>query len=111
MKETAKETMKETMKEMVDPETKRKIVGILSVLFPEAKIYLFGSRATGKARDTSDIDIALDAGEPLAWVRTGEARSMFAESNIIQSIDIVDLNEVPENMRQMILKEGILWKS
>ena len=36
------------------------IVGLLSVIFPDAKIYLFGSRARGDYKPESDIDLAID---------------------------------------------------
>jgi predicted nucleotidyltransferase len=99
------------MSEMIDQKTKDKIIGILTVLFPEAKIYLFGSRATGKARPFSDIDIALDAGKKLELSRIGEARDMFNQSNIPFGFDFVDLQCVHPDFRATVLKEGILWKS
>jgi len=98
------------MAEAIKIETKRKIIGILTVLFPEAKIYLFGSRAKGKARPFSDIDIALDAGKKLELARIGEVRDMFKESNIPFSFDFVDLQSVSQEFRDVVLKEGILWK-
>ena len=41
---------------------KRKIIAVAKACFPDAKVYLFGSRATGRYSDSSDIDIAIDAG-------------------------------------------------
>ena len=96
---------------MLEEEYKKKIVGILSVLFPDATIYLFGSRARGTARERSDIDIAIDAKDKLRPARISEARDMLAESNIPYTIEIVDLHSVSESMRDNILKEGIIWKS
>lgn len=97
--------------EVVDPEYKRKLIGILSVLFPKAKIYLFGSRARGSAQPFSDIDIALDEGQKIDLLRLGEARAMFAESNIFCPVDIVDLRDLDAPMVEQIYKEGILWKA
>jgi len=95
----------------LEPEYKNKIIGILTVLFPDAKIYLFGSRARGTHSDRSDIDIALDESKVIRPGRLGEAVSMFAESNIPYKIDVVDLHSVSDDMRYFIKKEGILWKS
>lgn len=97
--------------EQLDTETKRKIVGILSVLFPEAKIYLFGSRVWGKPRPLSDIDIAIDEGKKIDVLRMGEARDMFAGSNFHMKIDIVDLRVLPANWIEKIEREGVLWKA
>lgn len=95
----------------VKPEHKNKIVGILSVLFPTAKVYLFGSRARGTASQWSDIDIALDVGHKLEHVDVDEAKCMFVESNIPYKIEIVDFHSVSKSMQESIRQEGILWKS
>lgn len=97
--------------EQLDAEAKHKIVGILSVLFPEAKIYLFGSRVWGKPRPLSDIDIAIDEGKKIDILRMGEARGMFEGSNFHMKIDIVDLRVLPATWIEKIEKEGELWKS
>ena len=49
----------------LDEKTQKKIVAIISALIPQAKIYLFGSRARGTNSEWADIDIALDAGKLL----------------------------------------------
>jgi len=95
----------------IDEKSKEKIVAVISALFPDAKIYLFGSRATGKFGHGSDIDIAIDAGVALERVDVGEARDMFGESNIPFKIDVVDLNRISQDMKDTILEKGILWKS
>src|SRR5438105_2602391 len=94
----------------LDERTKHIIIGVLSTLFPNAKIYLFGSRARGDYSHSSDIDIAIDAGEELRRANVGEARDMLNESNIPHKIDVVDLHGISEEMRQNILKESLLWK-
>lgn len=98
------------MAEAVKKEYKDKIVGILQVLFPQAKIYLFGSRARGIHAEKSDIDIAIDNTSPIELYAINEARSMLSESNIPYEIDIVDVRNVSSQVVEMILSEGIRWK-
>ena len=99
-------------KEQVDVDYKRKIIGVLTVLFPDAKIYLFGSRARGTARHRSDIDIALDEGERIKPIsRIAEARDMLNASDITKNVEIVDFHAVSSLMKQQILKDGIVWKA
>lgn len=97
--------------EQIDAESKRKIVGILSVLFPEAKIYLFGSRAWGTARPFSDIDVALDEGKRIDILRMSEVHGMFDGSNFPMKIDVVDLRGLPADWIELIEKKGIAWKA
>ncbi len=95
----------------IDEKTKNKIVGIISVLIPQAKIYLFGSRAHGNHKQYSDIDIALDAGKELSAVDVDEVKSMLGESNIMKIIDVLDFHSVNSAMQQSIMKDKIVWKS
>lgn len=94
----------------LDEKTKNKIIAIISVLIPEAKIYLFGSRARGTNAQYADIDIALDAGKKLPNVDVDEVKSMLNESNIVYKIDVVDIHQVSDLMRQQILEERVIWK-
>lgn len=47
---------------------KKRVVTIVGMFMPDAKIYLFDSHARGTARPASDVDLAIDNGEeiPLA---------------------------------------------
>lgn len=97
--------------ESVEKETKEKIIAIISALVPQAKIYLFGSRARNKHSRSSDIDIAIDAGTILPRATVDELNSIFSATNIMQFIDVVDMHQIPQEMRDSINEEGILWKS
>ncbi len=93
----------------LDDEIKNKIIRVIHALIPKADIYLFGSRATGKHHDRSDIDIALDADKPLDRLDVGEIRDMLNASNIPYSFDIVDLHNIGEDLKKDIYAQGILW--
>ena len=98
------------MNNSLDEKIKQKIIGVISALIPEARIYLFGSRARGGNAPYADIDIALDAGKELPMIDVDEVKSMFKESNIIYNIDVVDLYQVNNAMREQILKDKVIWK-
>jgi len=95
----------------LEPKYKEKIIAILTILFPKAKIYLFGSRARETHHERSDIDIAIDEGKEIRSMRIGEAKGMFEASTIPYRVDILDFHCTSDKMRSHILKEGILWKS
>jgi predicted nucleotidyltransferase len=94
----------------IDEESKQKIIAILAALFPNAEIYLFGSRARGTQSQWSDIDIALKEDKKISRSAIGEVISMFENSCIPYKIQIVDFSAVSEAMRESITSEGILWK-
>jgi len=96
----------------IEQEYKDKIIAVVSALIPEAKIYLFGSRATGKHAEMSDIDIALDVGQKIEphW-RIGEIRDTLQGLFIPYKIDVVDVYRIPDSMREILLEEKIVWKN
>lgn len=99
-----------TFNDGIPIEVKRKIISVLRALFPNAKIIIFGSRANGLYSTNSDIDLALNDEKPLNRYDVGEAKAMFAESNIAYQIDIVDLNNISDRLKNIILQEGKEWK-
>jgi uncharacterized protein len=95
----------------IDEHSKAKIIALISTLIPEAKIYLFGSRARDTNSEWSDIDIALDAGKELPSVSIMELNDIMVATNMPYKVDVVDLYSVSEQMRTIILKEKVIWKS
>ena len=74
-----------------------------------ANVYLFGSRATGNAASTSDIDIALLPEEALPDGLLAKIREQLENSRIIYEVDLVDLSQAGETLRERVEKEGIQW--
>jgi len=89
---------------------KEKIIKVIEISFPEAKVYLFGSRARTDYNERSDIDIAIDAQRPMSFTEKGQIISMIDALNIPQKTDVVDFHRAPKALKDNILQEGILWK-
>ncbi len=87
------------------------LVKIIQKYLPKSKIYLFGSQATNKATDASDIDLALDNATPVPFNIMMSILAEIDETVIPVKIDLVDLNGVAESFKQVILREGIVWKN
>lgn len=69
-------------------------------------IYLFGSRARGDHRQLSDIDLAIDCPDATAsdWV---QILNVIDDADTLLKIDCIRLNEVDEDFKKHILREGI----
>jgi len=75
------------------------------------RVYLFGSRATGRHRVASDFDIAVESSDEVSRL-LGIAREMLEESNIPFIVDVVDLRTTSEVLRRRVLEQGILlWSN
>ncbi|MFN2378241.1 MAG: nucleotidyltransferase family protein [Candidatus Binatia bacterium] len=75
-----------------------------------AKVWLFGSRASGGAREGSDIDVAV---LPLDSIRPGvfaSIRDALEESPVPWNVDLVDLTTASPALRANVEKEGIAWR-
>ena len=85
------------------------IVSILREALPEARyrLYLFGSRATGRATGTSDLDIGVRADAPVER-ELSLARERIESSNVPLHVDLVDLATAGETLIREVESEGIL---
>ncbi len=67
-----------------------------------AKIYLFGSHATGKARPYSAIDVAVLPLQTFPISLFSEIREEWEESDIVRTVDVADRREAEESFRQRV---------
>ena len=95
----------------IDKDIKEKIISVLTALLPEAKIYLFGSRARGVAHEWSDIDLAIDVDETLSADTVLEAQEVLSALHTPYKVEVVNLATVSPEMRQEILRDRIIWKA
>ena len=77
----------------------------------KVRVFLFGSRATGSAHVTSDIDVAVLPLEPLPAATQAALREALEESTIPQSVDLVDLSRAEPEFRARVLTEGVEWRA
>ncbi|MCR4420396.1 MAG: nucleotidyltransferase domain-containing protein [Clostridia bacterium] len=75
----------------------------------KARVYLFGSRACGKATGTSDVDVAVLPLEPLPPGTLSAVREALEESTVPYTVDLVDLSRADPAFRKRVVKEGVLW--
>ena len=71
----------------------------------EYKVFIFGSRATGKARKFSDYDIGIEGKKPIAWETMALVKEMFEESDLPFKVDLVDFSLVSDKFRETALSK------
>jgi predicted nucleotidyltransferase len=74
-----------------------------------ATLKLFGSRARGDARRTSDIDIALVSAKPIPAAELATLREALEDSSVPFRVDLLDYARAPASLRAAIDREGITW--
>lgn len=73
------------------------------------KVYLFGSRARGQSRSTSDVDVAILPETPLPPWALSEVREALEESTVPFHVDVVDLSQVSDEFRERVLQDAESW--
>jgi predicted nucleotidyltransferase len=81
------------------------IKNILKARVPEREVLAFGSRVTGRARPTSDLDLAVLGEEPLSFERIAHLKDDFSESNLPFKVDVIDWARVSDAFREVIRQE------
>ena len=80
-----------------------------SVLPDDSRVFVFGSRAKGGVKRSSDLDLAVDIGRSLTRAEMLALTDAFEESDLPYTVDVVDLKSANEAMRAVILKDGVLF--
>jgi uncharacterized protein len=85
------------------PEHRRLVLEIIRTNLPETtRASVFGSRATGRARRYSDLDLAIDAGRQLTLDEIARITEAFSDSDLPYKVDLVDWHNVNDRWRRTI---------
>jgi len=94
------------------PEHRAIVQAILRQHLPTgSRVWVFGSRAKGKARRGSDLDLAIDAGQALPAQTESALRCAFEDSDLPWTVDMVDMQRLPEGVfrQNMERDKKLLW--
>ena len=85
---------------------------VKAILFrhvPKASVWVFGSRATGKAKQYSDLDLCIkEADDALGLDVMSAMAEDFSESDLPWKVDIVDWFSVSDSFKAMIERDSVL---
>jgi predicted nucleotidyltransferase len=77
----------------------------------DCTIFLFGSRARGIHRRSSDIDVGFSGISESVFIKTRDRLLAELEESVIpHHVDLVNLDTVPDTFRNIAMKEVIVWK-
>jgi len=69
-------------------------------------VRVFGSRASGRAKPYSDLDLVI-IGEPVDDATRATLALAFEESDLPFRVDLIYWPDAPEGLRQTIEREGL----
>lgn len=94
-------------REEVEPTIKRIIAKYIDP--EEFYVFLFGSRAMGQVRPSSDYDIGLYGGRKVPLSVIAKMKDELEEYPIPVDIDFVDFASVSDEFKRLALKEIKVW--
>ena len=85
----------------VTSQQRRLLEDLLREHIPGVKVWAFGSRAQGRARPESDLDLAVFS-EPEQAAGVSRLREALEESNLPFRVDVLIWREIPESFQKNI---------
>jgi type I restriction enzyme S subunit len=92
----------------ISPGDLKIVLDILERHVPDREVWAFGSRATWKAKEYSDLDLAVIGDEPLGYKLLGALKDDFAESDLPFKVDVVDWATTSESFREIIRRDRVV---
>ncbi len=89
------------------PEDASIVRSILQQRIADRPVWVFGSRANGRARRRSDLDLAVGGETPLSLRLRSELADDFDQSDLPYRVDVVDLAEITPEFRERIERDFI----
>ena len=92
----------------ISPVHQKIVCEILSEHLPsDVKVWVFGSRADWTTKNSSDLDLALEGKSKLNYKIISILDNAFEDSDLPYMVDIIDLNNVNNNFKQIVNKKKI----
>ena len=71
-------------------------------MLPGAEVWVFGSRAVGRARPFSDVDLLVTRPSTLSWLKRADLRHAFEASDLPFRVDVVEADTLAPGMAARI---------
>ena len=80
---------------------------IVESVIPGAEVHVFGSRATGRARPFSDLDLLFVQPARLTWLQRADLRDLFEASDLPFRVDVVEADGLAGGMAERVIRESV----
>lgn len=72
------------------PSQRRLVLDILRARLPASAAFVYGSRARGDARPSSDLDLLVDLGQPLGELLLAQLEQDFSDADLSFRVQVCD---------------------
>lgn len=71
------------------------------------KVWVFGSRATGNIKNTSDLDLALEDDKAIDNEVLIDLKEAFEYSDLPYKVDLIDMHKISETFKNIVNQQKI----
>ena len=91
-----------------EEQLKEKILRVIAkyLNLAEYRVFFFGSRVSGKAREASDVDVGIEGAKPLPAGVLSDIQDAIEELPVLYKIDVVDFADANEKFKR-VAKEHV----
>jgi predicted nucleotidyltransferase len=79
---------------------------LIDAVLPGAQVAVFGSRATGRARPHSDLDLLFITPPRLSWAQRAALHDAFEASGLPFTVDLVEADGLAAGMASRVAAEA-----
>jgi len=83
---------------------------ILDKHVPGARVWAFGSRVKGTAKKFSDLDLAIEASEPLGLRTLALLEQDLSDSDLPIKVDVLDLAGLTPSFRKLVEAQRVVLR-
>ena len=92
----------------LDADQLRMVKEIINQYIPNKKVWVYGSRITREARDTSDLDLVVfDCNADEIY----DLKESFLESDVLVSVDVMDWENIPDSFKENIKRKYVVLQN
>ena len=96
------------MKPQLSADQLRQVLAVLVARLPTVPVMVFGSRARGDARPSSDLGLLIDGEQPLDEITLAHLQQDFVESDLPFRVEVLDGSRIDAGFRSRIAPDMLL---
>lgn len=81
---------------------------ILKRRLDDHQVWVFGSRAQGTAKKTSDLDLCIKGKDLISLKLLADLRDDFSESNLPYKVDVVAWYSISEGFKKIVERDKVV---
>ncbi len=92
----------------LDADQLRMVKEIINRYIPDKKVWVYGSRVTQEAQETSDLDLVVfDCNSDEVY----DLKETFLESDVLVSVDIMDWESISDSFKENIKRKYVVLQN